>query len=194
MQITAILLAPLFAAGIVSAAPKKPVRFEALALRSASPIHFNAVQASKSFLFLNRAKQGASCDKQTDNHAVFELDKGELFLYKTDNPPQQLYVDRSGMGQGLVGYTTGLQSPPSKAERKGWKIDKKGNLTFKGAPFIACPNSKKPGGSWSVWVNAGVESPAGNKRCLGFVVRAIETDTPTGCLYTMVGENSNTNY
>ncbi|EEU45673.1 hypothetical protein Neosp_004432 [[Neocosmospora] mangrovei] len=184
MQIKAILLTPLLAAGIVSAAPSKPVQFEAMALRSASPIHFSAIQASKSFLSLNLAKQGASCDKKSDNHAVFNLVGDELYLYKTDNPPQQLYVDRSGMGQGVLGYTTGAQGIPSKAERKGWKIDKSGNLNFNGAGFIACPNSKKAGGSWSVWVDAGNANPGGNKGCLGFTARTIKTTTPNSCEYT----------
>jgi hypothetical protein len=184
MQIKAILLTPLLAAGIVSAVPQKSSQFEVMALRSASPIHFAGLQASKSFLSLNLAKQGASCDKKSDNHATFNLVGDELYLYKTDNPPQQLYVDRSGMGQGVLGYTTGVQPIPKNGERKGWKVDKNGNLNFKGAGLIACPNSKKAGGSWSVWVDAGVANPGGNKNCLGFTARTIKIEHPISCEYT----------
>ncbi|KAF4950913.1 hypothetical protein FSARC_13049 [Fusarium sarcochroum] len=185
MQVKAILLTPLLAAGIVSAAPQKSTKFEALALRSASEIHFAGLQATKSHLSLNVKSQGASCDAgKKENQATFNLVDGELYLYKTDNPPQQLYVDRSGMGQGIIGYTTGAEPAPKNAERKGWKIDKDGNLTFGGNGFIACPNSKKSGGSYSVWASAGVSNPGGNKNCLGFSARTAEIKKPVGCLYT----------
>ncbi|KAM5354451.1 hypothetical protein ACJ41O_001100 [Fusarium nematophilum] len=184
MQIKALLLAPLVAAGVVSAAPQKSTQFEALALRSASPIHFEGIQAAKSFISLNLAKQGASCDRKSDNQATFNLVGDELFLYRKSATPQQLWVDRSGMGQGVLGYTTGAQPAPRNAERKGWKIDKNGDLTFNGAGFIACPNSSKAGGSWSVWVSAGVKQPGGNKGCLGFTARTVKTTKPNSCLYT----------
>ncbi|KAG7433191.1 Cell wall protein phiA [Fusarium oxysporum f. sp. raphani] len=185
MQVKAILLTPLLAAGIVSAAPQKSTQFEALALRSGSEIHFSGLQAAKSHISTNLKKQVASCDKgKTDNRATFNLIGDELFLYKTDNPPQQLYVDRSGMGQGVLGYTTGVEPIPRNGEQNGWKIDKNGNLTFKGKGFIACPNSKKAGGSYSVWVDAGVSNPGFNKNCVGFSARTFKIEKPTGCLYT----------
>lgn len=181
MQIKAILFAPLVAAGFASAAPSKQYNFEAIALRSASPIHFAGVQASQNGIFLNLAKQKATCDRKSDNLATFSLVDGQLSLYRKSATPQTLFVDRSGMGQGVLGYTTGAQSTPRNGERKGWKVDKYGDLSFNGSGFIACPNEK---GSWSVWVSAGVDQPGGNKGCLPFVVRTVKTDKPNSCLYT----------
>ncbi|KAM0343422.1 hypothetical protein ACHAPU_008603 [Fusarium lateritium] len=189
MQVKTLLLAPLVAAG-VSAAPKKadPVSkiFQGLSLRSASDIHFTYLQAAQEGFSLKLKDQKASCDRGVkENQATLHLDGDELFLYKTDNPPQQVYVDRSGMGQGRLGYTTGAQPIPRNGEQKGWAIDKSGNLQFDGVSFIACPsNEKKPSEPWSVWVSAGVANPAGNKGCLGFNVRAAEVKKPVGCLYT----------
>ncbi|KAM0201801.1 hypothetical protein ACHAPQ_005041 [Fusarium lateritium] len=190
MQIKTLLLAPLLAAG-VSAAPKKAAPkneiFQGLALRSASDIHFTYLQASQEHFSLKLKDQKASCDRGVKaNQATLSLQDGNLYLYKTDNPPQQVYVDRSGMGQGVLGYTTGAQPKPKNGEYKGWSIDKDGDLKFDGASFIACPsNPKKPAtSSWSVWVSAGVAQPGGNKGCLGFNVRAAEVKKPVGCLYS----------
>ncbi|KAM0433313.1 hypothetical protein ACHAPT_004189 [Fusarium lateritium] len=185
MQIKTILLTPLLAAGIVSAAPQQSptTPFEVLALRNGSPIHFSGLQASQGFFSLKKAKQGASCDAgPADNHAIFELIGDNLFLY--DKPRrQQLFTDRSGMGQGVLGYTTGAQGIPRNAERSGWKVDKNGNLNFKGSGLIACPSSQK-NGPWSVWVSVGISQPGGNKGCVPFVARTIGNSKPTGCIYS----------
>lgn len=99
MQIKAILLTPLVAVGLVSAAPSKPYNFEIMSLRSASPIHFAGVQAAQSNIFLKLPHQNASCDHKSDNLATFSLVDGELHLYRKSATPQILYVDRSGMGR-----------------------------------------------------------------------------------------------
>lgn len=156
-------------------------KFQLTALRSASPIHFASFSAAKGSLFLNLPSQGASCDKDT-NSATFYLDDGALYLYAASATPQQIYVDRSGMGQGNVGYTTGAQPPPRNGERDGWVLDDAGDLTLDGAGFIACPNSID--GAWSVWISAGVEKPAGQEGCLGFSARATEIEDPISCSYT----------
>ncbi|KAF4468580.1 cell wall [Fusarium albosuccineum] len=184
MQIKAILFAPLVAAGFASAAPQKSTTFEAISLRSASPIHFAGVQAYKSHLMLNVKDQKASCDKKSDNQATFNLIGDELYLYRKSATPQQLWVDRSGMGQGVLQYTTGAQPISKNGEKKGWGIDKNGNLNFKGEYFMACPNSKKAGGSWTVWLDTGLDKPGFNEGCLGFTARTIKTTTPNSCLYT----------
>ncbi|KAF5025350.1 hypothetical protein F66182_2561 [Fusarium sp. NRRL 66182] len=178
------IIAPLALVGSVSAAPQKSTKFEVMALNSGTEIHTAGLQAAKSGLALGLKDQGASCDAKSNNKATFNLVDGELFLYKTDNPPQQLYVDRSGMAQGLIRYTTGVEPAPRNAERKGWKIDKNGNLNFDGAGFIACPNSKKAGGSYSVWLSSGVSNPGGNKKCLSFSAHIGKIEKPVGCLYT----------
>ncbi|RSL69687.1 hypothetical protein CEP54_002238 [Fusarium duplospermum] len=185
MQIKTLLLTPLLAAGIVSAAPQQPTNtFELLALRNGSPIHFSGVQASESRLTLKKAKQGASCTAgPADNHAIFELIGENLFLY--DKPRrQQMWVDRSGMGQGILGYTTGAQPLGKNFEQTGWKVDKNGNLNFKGSGLIACPSSQK-NGPWSIWVSVGINQPGGNKGCVPFTARAIKNSKPTGCEYSV---------
>ena len=87
-----------------------------------------------------------------------------------------------GTGQGKLGYTTGAQPGPRNGERETFAVDDNDNLTFNGAGFIACPNAID--GAWSVWVNAGVANPGGNKDCLGFTARAVENEDPNSCVYT----------
>ncbi|RSL52781.1 hypothetical protein CEP54_010723 [Fusarium duplospermum] len=164
MQIKSLFLAPLVAIGLVTAtpSPSKPTRFEALALRSATDIHFAAIQAAHSSIFLKPPQQKATCEKKTDNSATFSIVNDELFLY--GKARQKIYVDRSGM------------------ERKGWAIDKNGDLSFKGKNLIACPHSID--GGWSVWVSTGVKAPGGNKGCLEFLPRTAEDKKPISCKYT----------
>lgn len=85
-------------------------------------------------------------------------------------------------GQGKLGYTTGAEPGPRNGERQGFEVDEHGNLSFNGAGFIACPNSID--GAHSVWVNAGVTNPAGNKDCVGVSARTVENEDPVGCLYS----------
>ncbi|KAK7426239.1 hypothetical protein QQZ08_007269 [Neonectria magnoliae] len=183
MQIKALLFAPLLASGLVSAAPSasKSEIFEILTLRSASPIHFSNVQAARNSIFLHLPDQKAVCDKKSDNAATFKLVDGELHLYRSSGTQQKLFVDRSGMGQGVLQYSTS-DALPRNAERKGWKIDKNGNLNFNGAGLLACPGSIS--NSWSVWVDAGNSNPGGNKNCLGFTARTVKISKPNSCKYT----------
>ncbi|KAI0439584.1 hypothetical protein F4803DRAFT_530389 [Xylaria telfairii] len=166
--------------------PNEP--FALLSLRSASPIHFAQFQASQSSLFFYLPSQNASCDdgeKPTDpDYATFVLSEdGGLYLYAHSATPQQLYVDRSGMGQGKLGYTTGAQPGPRNSERTAFSIDEFGDLSFNGAGFIACPNSID--GAWSVWVDAGVTNPGGNSNCLGLAARAAKIEEgANSCSYT----------
>ncbi|KAI0909602.1 hypothetical protein F4824DRAFT_457789 [Ustulina deusta] len=162
--------------------------FGLLALRSASPIHFAQFDAALSSIFLSLPSQNATCDDGTQpttaDSATFSLSEdGGLYLYAASATPQQLFVDRSGMGQGKLGYTTGAQPAPLNGERAAFAIDESGDLTFNGAGFIACPNSID--GAWSVWVSAGVSNPGGNSDCLGLSARTVEVaDAPNSCIYT----------
>lgn len=163
-------------------------KFVLTALRSASPIHFASVSAAKRSIFLNLPSQGATCDdgsKPTDpNFATFTLSEdGGLYLYAASATPQQLFADRSGMGQGKLGYTTGAEPGPKNGERTGFVVDEYGDLTLGGSGFVACPSSID--GAWSVWVSTGVANPGGNSDCLGFSARASKIETaPNSCLYT----------
>ncbi|KAI9150002.1 Cell wall protein phiA [Paramyrothecium foliicola] len=158
--------------------------FQIMALRSASPIHFGRFNAAQSSLSINLPQQNASCFGEDGNQpAVFQYNKEDktLWLYATGNPRQQIFVNRSGMGQGVTGYVTGAQPVPRNSELEGWQIDETGNLNFDGSSLVACPNGLD--GAWSVWVS-GVANPGGNENCLGFSARTVEIEEPLDCQYT----------
>ncbi|KAH7401351.1 hypothetical protein BKA66DRAFT_405744 [Pyrenochaeta sp. MPI-SDFR-AT-0127] len=158
--------------------------FRVMTIRSGSDIQYGSVQAANNGLLVNTPKQNASCSEDV-NYASFRLSSGALFL-NTDNPPQQIFVDRSGMGQGVIQYTTGVQSPSRNSERVTFAIDENSNLVFNGGNgpnlgFVACPGALS--GGYSVWLS-GAENPGGNQGCVGFVARALKESNPVTCSYT----------
>ncbi|KAI5295784.1 hypothetical protein KEM55_006049 [Ascosphaera atra] len=153
--------------------------FGVISIRSGSDMQYASWGASQSMIGAGLSQQNASCNTDPYNAATFQIRDGALYLYSTQNPPQEVYVDRSGMGQGVIGYTTGAQPAVSGAERKGWAIDGE-YLTFKGQGFIACPARD----GFSVWVDTGVENPGFNEGCEGIAARTIETSNPADCLYS----------
>jgi hypothetical protein len=159
--------------------------FELVTLRSASDIHFTRFSAAKSNLYVHLPNQDASCLSGADGNepAVFQLNTADktLWLYATGNPRQQIYVDRSGMGQGKIGYTTGAQPTPRNAEREGWEVDANGILKFDGADMVACPGYED--GAWGIWLGPSA-TPGGSKDCLGFSARTAEVEKPNDCWYT----------
>ncbi|RGP79764.1 hypothetical protein FLONG3_2077 [Fusarium longipes] len=166
-----------------------PKTFGLVALRSASPIHFASFSASESGfqLKLPKGDQHAKCvGGKDDGTATFRISKAhELFLYNTGKEQQIAYTDRSGMGQGVLQYTSS-KSYPRNAETEGWKIDKSGNLVFgsNNASFVACPGQKESD-PWSVWVATGTSHPGNSdKECLGFNARVAEIKKATSCVYT----------
>lgn len=158
--------------------------FRIMTIRSGSDIQYGSVQAANSGLLINAPKQNASCSADV-NYASFTLSSGALYL-NTENPPQQIYVDRSGMGQGVIQYTTGAQPASRNSERTTFSIDENSNLVFNGGNgpsvgFQACPGALS--GGYSVWLS-GNENPGGNSGCVGFVARALKEDNPVSCSYT----------
>ncbi|RSM00172.1 hypothetical protein CDV31_011906 [Fusarium ambrosium] len=176
MMFKNLLLASL--SGLAAAAPADTKivsnpSFQVISLRSASDIHFSKVTAANSSLFLGLADQGASCDRgEKPDAATFYLKSGELFLYKTDNPPQQIYADRSGMAKAVLATSPALSHP---------LIDGDGNLTLEGASLRACLGAND---AWVVWVSAGSANPNGYDECLGFTARTGNIEDPVSCLYT----------
>ncbi|KAI3393289.1 hypothetical protein diail_4471 [Diaporthe ilicicola] len=165
--------------------------FNMLSIRSASDLQYASFTASKGGLSLNpTGEQGATCaGGATQDYATFVLNKGELSLYTPDNVTQKLYTDRSGMGQGVLQYTTqpGGDQPSRNSETKGWAVDAFGDITFDGASLIACPNPDK---SYSVWVSAGVSNPGGYSNCTGIAVRTSVSTEPIACTYSYTPSTS----
>ncbi|KAJ3527449.1 hypothetical protein NM208_g10692 [Fusarium decemcellulare] len=184
MHVKALLAISLLsglATGLPTARSTNLGPFEIFARRDDSDIHLAKISAAKSSLFLKLPKQDASCDRKSDGFATFSLTKnGELYLYSTGNPRQQVYIDR----QGKVGYITGAQSPPKDAQLKGWLIDWRGDLWFERSNLVACPKSIDGGGGWSIWLRANFPTPAGNKGCIGFSPRTAKVKKPNSCHYT----------
>lgn len=182
---TATLFSVLTALAAAAPAPQLPEvndpdYFGLLAIRSGNSVHLSSFNAAKSSIFAGLTGQNATCDTESTSATFYIQDEG-LFLYAASATPQQLFVDRSGMGQGKLGYTTGAQPAPTNSERTGFAITN-GSLTFDGAGFIACPNSIA--GSHSIWVSAGIENPAGNQNCTTIGATVIEATTPVSCIYT----------
>jgi hypothetical protein len=123
------------------------------------------------------AAQGATCTSSDGssysvNYASLQLNDGVLSLYTGENNPKQsFYVDNSGMGQGVMQYTSG----PANGryfQTKGFAINADGNLIWKPDNkeygFQACPLSD---GSYSIWLDS-VPNPAGQSGCQNITARA----------------------
>lgn len=156
--------------------------FNLVSIHSGSAVQYAGFNAAKSSLFAGLSSQNATCTRPKEQTATFYIKDGALYLFDQSATPQEFYVDRSGMGQGKIGYTTGAQPAPKNSERTGWAIDQNNHLQFAGSDMIACPNSID--GAWSIWASAGVANPAGNKDCTGIAARVEETTNPNGCKYT----------
>ncbi|KAJ0116647.1 hypothetical protein N8I77_002958 [Diaporthe amygdali] len=158
--------------------------FSLVSIRSGSDLQYASFSAVQGGLALNVEEQGATCEKGEQNYATFVLNQGELSLYTPANVTQTLYTDRSGMGQGVLQYSTqpGGYLPGRNSETKGWTVDQYGDLTFDGASLIACPTDV--GSAYSVWVSAGVTNPGGNTDCVGVAVRTSVSTDPNACTYT----------
>lgn len=191
MQFTILAAATLATA--VSAAPANVgtraaiadnTPFGLIAIRSGSDIQYSPVNAAKGSLFLQLPAQNATCEATSDNTATFVLNNGTLSLYTPSTINQTLYTDRSGMGQGVLKYSTapGGYGPGRNSETQGWVVDDAGDLTFAGSSLLACPNSID--GAYSLWVSAGSTSPAGNSNCTGIAARTSVITTPNACTYT----------
>ncbi|EME38880.1 hypothetical protein DOTSEDRAFT_112156, partial [Dothistroma septosporum NZE10] len=164
------------------AIPGENDKFGLIAIRAGSPIQNSGITASNGSIFVG-GKQDADCDK-TSNFSTFFLQDGEAYLYTASATPQQLWVDRSGMGQGVCGYTTGAQPTPRNAERKTFAISQQGYLEFDGMGSVACPpGEQNKDAGWSIWFTTS-DKPGFNEGCLSLALRAIKADEPAGCLYT----------
>lgn len=158
--------------------------FNLVSVRSGSDLQYASFSAVQGGLALNVEEQGADCLNGEQNYATFSLSQGELLLYTPDTVEQKLYTDRSGMGQGVLQYSTqpGGYLPGRNSETKGWTLDQYGDLTFDGASLLACPSSTE--GAYSVWVDADVTAPGGQGGCVGIAARATVATELNACTYT----------
>jgi hypothetical protein len=171
--------------------------FRLMSLRTGTAIQYGNVQAKEGSLVINSPDENnKTCiingnrDNTTSgiNYASFSLDQdtGSVYIY-TFNPPLQLYVDRSGMGQGNVRYSTGVQPIGKNQERGPFKINDDGDLVFAAGGltgdvgFQACPGAV--GGGWKIWLS-GAEKPAGSEGCTPFTMKALKETEPKKCLYS----------
>jgi len=100
---TTSLFSTIVALAAAAPAPQLPVAenpqyFSLIAIHSGSAVQYSPFSAAKSSLFAGLPDQAASCDKEGQKTATFYLASGELFLYAASATPQQVFVDRSGMG------------------------------------------------------------------------------------------------
>ncbi|KAK6859217.1 hypothetical protein PG995_005070 [Apiospora arundinis] len=181
MQFKNIAITAASAAAVSAQTSNGQQVFGVLSIASGTPLQYAGWSASQRGLFNHGAAQQASCDKGlAQEFATFQLtDAGELYLYSTSNPRQQVFVDRSGMGQGIIGYTTGVEPTPRNAERTGFSVED-GHLKFDGNDFQACPGYAE--GSYKVWL-AGTTNPGGNSNCTAVAARIQTISEPVGCLY-----------
>ncbi|KAI5291353.1 hypothetical protein KEM54_005206 [Ascosphaera aggregata] len=155
--------------------------FGVVSIHSGNAVHYAGWAATQNRLVAGVTDQGASCDRGVkSNSATFYIKDGSLYLYAQPATPQEVWVDRSGMGQGIMGYTTGAQPAPKNSERKGWSIDENDHLLFDGVSFLACPGKD----GHSLWVSTGTDRPGYNENCVGIAARVVEINEPVGCLYS----------
>ncbi|MCI2435630.1 hypothetical protein KC274_14695, partial [Listeria monocytogenes] len=106
LALTAATAATAMAAPAPQASTPNPdiVTFGVISIRSGSPVQNAGWGAMHKGLFTGaQPQEGAECyDGDAQNFATFVLNKpeGTLSLYTDGKPWQQLFVDRSGMGQG----------------------------------------------------------------------------------------------
>lgn len=156
-------------------------KFGVILIRPSTEVQNAGVQAAMRNLFVNLPEQNACCDADT-NYATFYIKDQELRLYASDPATTQtIFVDRSGMGMGKIGYITGDEPLGRNWETKGWALNDKNELAFKGTGLQACPKSID--GAWSLWLQ-GVSKPGWNENCTGVIAQAVAAGYPVGCVYS----------
>ncbi|USW58763.1 hypothetical protein Slin15195_G120820 [Septoria linicola] len=166
----------------VSGAPKFGDAFGLEASADSISQLYNQVTATRGRIYVG-GEQSPVCELGTRADFatfVWYSDK-TVYLYKTDNPPQQLWVDASGMGQGISGYeTVGQNTKPRNAGTEGFEVDEAGVLTFQGASPKACPVEA---GIWSIWFS-GSDTPGNQDGCVPMTLTAYKTPHRVACTYS----------
>ncbi|KAL2800626.1 hypothetical protein BJX66DRAFT_332185 [Aspergillus keveii] len=160
--------------------PTGPKTFGLVAINSGGLAHYAGFNAARRGLFAGYSGQNADCEDGPDSgFATFYLQDGALFLYGPAN--QQFFVDRSGMGQGIVGYMNDGETGPRNGELTGWTINAETNhLQFDGSDFLACPLDN----GFRIWAAQGFQTPGGSQNCVGIAARVERIEDPNSCTYT----------
>jgi hypothetical protein len=179
------------------AAPKVGDTFKLVAVpKVANEIECKPIQAINNNLIINAPEQGATCDSDAQvDFATFYLNGlGGLFLNTNNNTNliQQIAFDRSGMGQGVIQYTTNAQELSKNQERGPFQFGVNNDLLIhdpngKDTEFQACPGAAD--GGWEVWV-AGVEKPAGIEGCVKMNARAVKVEDAATCSYSVYNNDA----
>jgi hypothetical protein len=86
------------AAALPAAEPVQSEAFGVVAIHSGSAVQYAAFNAANSSIFAGLPNQNAFCDRSNATSATFYISDGALYLYAASATPQEIYVDRSGMG------------------------------------------------------------------------------------------------
>jgi hypothetical protein len=98
MQTKNVLFAAFLAATTSALPATQSNTFNLVAIHSGSSVQYATFNAAKSSIFAGLAAQNASCAHPAEQVATFYLNNEALYLYDRSATPQELYVDRSGMG------------------------------------------------------------------------------------------------
>ncbi|KAF4552708.1 Hypothetical protein D9617_9g024970 [Elsinoe fawcettii] len=169
------LLTTAFAAPTPQEAPAAPSAFYGLAIRSASPIQYSAVNASSLALYLNKPTstycpsiEGLPCP--TNPATIFVGGTNTLSLKTSVPGGQQVYIASDGRAKFTQAHSanTGVGSTTT-----GFSVVD-GALQFQGNDWIACPE----GESYAVYAfQASNQTDPG---CLGFRFRVEDAGDAQG--------------
>ncbi|KAK2763328.1 hypothetical protein FQN54_009964 [Arachnomyces sp. PD_36] len=162
-----------------------PTWFNLVAIAPGSAVHNAAISASAGIFWINHPQMGAECDRETNN-ATFVLKADELNLFKAFALPQdtqRIYIDRSDVGKGTAGFSTGNGPIPKNAERNGFALNSDNHIQFDGSNFQACPIAG--GESYTIWLS-GVGDPSESEGCTDLELLAVGTLNPNSCDYSTI--------
>ncbi|KAJ0418386.1 hypothetical protein BJY00DRAFT_324900 [Aspergillus carlsbadensis] len=176
---TTLGLAAAQPAGTCPPPPTGPDTFGLVAINSGGPAHYAGFNAARRGLFAGYSGQDADCEEEPDSgFATFYIEDGGLFLYGPAN--QRVFVDRSGMGQGIIGYMNDGETGPRNGELTGWAINAENHLQFAGSDFLACPLED----GFRIWAAQGFQTPGGSQGCVGVAARVERVAEPNSCTYS----------
>lgn len=98
MQLKNIVFAASLAATTTAVPATQSNTFGVVAIHSGSSVQYSSFNAAKSSIFAGLPSQNASCARPNEQDATFYIKNGALYLYDESATPQEIFVDRSGMG------------------------------------------------------------------------------------------------